>query len=310
MNSQEISPEYLSNWLGVTMAIATKALEGERGASMNFMTPDPSEQVRMLKDYHSKLEFIMTNPSLDLEKKNWESRWQMVSERVAAEGVSEESLRPVYFGRKTLRLGGKYVRGHEASFAYSLHLVILKALFLSHFKGATSYTELGSGTGINLLLLSQLFPGAAFFGTDWTNTSVQLIRAIADARSVNLEGVCLDLRTMEGGDSIQTSPDGIIFTIHALEQIGAQYEHVLSFLLAQPAQLVFHLEPLLELYDTTANLDVLASAYHRHLGYLEGYLPTLQKLEQRGVIEIMECKRLGFGDIWHEAYGLVIWRRL
>ena len=85
---------------------------------------------------------------------------------------------------------------------------------------------------------------------------------------------------------------------------------MLSFLLAQPARVVFHLEPLLELYDKTTNFDILASAYHRHLGYLEGYLPTLQNLEQQGVIEIIECKRLGFGDIWHEAYGLVIWRRL
>ena len=66
--------------------------------------------------------------------------------------------------------------------------------------------------------------------------------------------------------------------------------------------MVFHLEPLVELYDATANFDILASAYHRHLGYLEGYLPTLQKLEKKGIIEIIECKRLGLG-----TFGVRLW---
>ena len=185
----------------------------------------------------------MTKPSLDLKKKNWELRWQRVSERVAAEGVNEESLRPVYFDRKTLRFRGKYVHCLDPSFAYSLHLTILRALFLHHIPGAASYTELGSGTGINLFLLSKLFPGAAFLGTDWSKNSVLLMDAVAAAREVNLTRSCLDLRTMEGGETIQIPPDGVILTIHALEQIGACYESVLSFLLAQPARVVFHLSP-------------------------------------------------------------------
>ena len=309
VNTKEISPKYLSEWLEVPLEIASKSLKDMPRAPMNFIIPDSSDQLRILKECHRKLEFMMTKPSSDLKKKNWESRWQTVSERVAAEGVSEESLRPAYFDRKMLRLRGTYIHGLEASFAYSLHLAILRVLFLHHLQGATSYTELGSGTGINLLLLSKLFPGAAFLGTDWSKNSLRLMDAIGAARDVNLEGRGLDLRTMEGGETIQVPPDGAILTIHALEQIGMCYESVLSFLLAQPARVVFHLEPLVELYDATANFDILASAYHRHLGYLEGYLPTLQNLEKKGVIEIMECKRLGFGDVWHEAYGLVIWRR-
>tara|TARA_Y100001960_G_C14014382_1_gene512937 strand:- start:159 stop:506 length:348 start_codon:yes stop_codon:yes gene_type:complete len=114
---------------------------------------------------------------------------------------------------------------------------------------------------------------------------------------------------MEGADGIQTFPNGVILTIHGLEQIGTEYESLLSFLLEQHDQLIFHIEPLLELYDLSSNFDMLAAAYHRHLGYLEGYLPALKKLERNGVIKILECKRLGIGDKWHEAYGLVIWHR-
>tara|TARA_S200000501_G_C20476193_1_gene591789 strand:+ start:147 stop:320 length:174 start_codon:yes stop_codon:yes gene_type:complete len=36
VNAKGISPEYPSDWLGLTMAIATKALEDARGASEKF----------------------------------------------------------------------------------------------------------------------------------------------------------------------------------------------------------------------------------------------------------------------------------
>ena len=104
----------------------------------------------------------------------------------------------------------------------------MRVLFLHHLQGATSYTELGSGTGINLLLLSKLFP-VQLFGERLVKI-LQLMDAIGAARDVNLEGRGLDLRTMEGGETIQVPPDGVILTIHALEQIGVRYESVLSFL--------------------------------------------------------------------------------
>ena len=70
MNIHEISPEYLSEWLEVPLWLTAKSLEDAPGAPLNFMIPDPSEQLRTLKECHRKLEFMMTKPSLDLDKKN------------------------------------------------------------------------------------------------------------------------------------------------------------------------------------------------------------------------------------------------
>ena len=171
----------------------------------------------------------MTKPSLDLKKKNWELRWQKGFRARRCGRRERRVCGPFTSTEKRYASGEKYVHCLDPSFAYSLHLTILRALFLHHIPGAASYTELGSGTGINLFLLSKLFPGAAFLGTDWSKNSVLLMDAVAAAREVTLTGSCLDLRTMEGGETIQIPPDGVILTIHALEQIGACYERCYLF---------------------------------------------------------------------------------
>ena len=67
--TEEISPEYLSEWLEVPLEIASKSLEDMPRAPMNFIIPDSSDQLRILKECHRKLEFMMTKPPSDLEKK-------------------------------------------------------------------------------------------------------------------------------------------------------------------------------------------------------------------------------------------------
>ena len=69
MNTKEISPEYLSEWLEVPLEIASKSLEDIPRAPMDFIIPDSSDQLRILQECHRKLEFMMTKPPSDLEKK-------------------------------------------------------------------------------------------------------------------------------------------------------------------------------------------------------------------------------------------------
>ena len=149
MIRQKVTSEYLSDWLGVNLAAASHALQNTNRASPSLIFPGPSEQLQILKKCQADLEYFISKPSLDLDKKKWEARWQEVLMRVVSEGVSEDSLQPVYFGRQTLRLHGKYAHTDSNSCEYSLHLAILKSLFLHHLKGKAAYTELGSGTGIN-----------------------------------------------------------------------------------------------------------------------------------------------------------------
>ena len=70
------------------------------------------------------------------------------------------------------------------------------------------------------------------------------------------------------------------------------------------------LEPIVELYDRSSLFDVLAIKYHERRNYLHGWLTRLRELAALGRAEILQVRRLGFGDRYHEAYSVILWKPL
>ena len=102
---------------------------------------------------------------------------------------------------------------------------------------------------------------------------------------------------------------GAVLTIHALEQLGADWQPFLDYLRSQKPLLCVHIEPLEELYDESAH-DQACLAYHRKRGYLVGYLTRLRELERLGEAEILEVTKSPFGGMNHDAYSVLVWRPL
>ena len=71
--------------------------------------------------------------------------------------------------------------------------------------------------------------------------------------------------------------------------------------------LCVHLEPIKEFYEDNL-FDTLAKNYHKKRNYLGNFLTDIRQLELEGKAEILEELRIGFGDRYHEAYGLIIWK--
>jgi hypothetical protein len=79
---------------------------------------------------------------------------------------------------------------------------------------------------------------------------------------------------------------------------------------AAKPKLCVHLEPVLELYDEATLFDYLAIRCHTTRNYLKNWLSDIRALEKSGKAEIIEEKRLQFGDRYHEAYSVIAWRPL
>jgi len=56
--------------------------------------------------------------------------------------------------------------------------------------------------------------------------------------------------------------------------------------------------------------DYLAIRCHTTRNYLKNWLSDIRALEKSGKAEIIEEKRLQFGDRYHEAYSVIAWRPL
>ena len=300
----------LSERLDVPIETVIKSMRGNSLPFLKYFIPKAQEQSELLIEVSQSLDKLRQYPSLDQRIENWDKRWNYTLDRIKTEGVNINSLRPTYFGNRLLRLDGQFILAPDDNFEFDMHVSILRVLFEHYLSEIDLFIELGCGTGLNLFLLSQMFPTGNFWGGDWASASQKILSLITQETKTNINSFNFNFKNMGKFEQINLPKRSAILTIHALEQVGSKFENTLKFILEQNVELVFHIEPLIELYNQESELDNVALIYHRHLNYLTGYLPEIRRLEKAGDIEILECRRLGFGGTWHEAYGLLVWRHI
>ena len=238
----------------------------------------------------------------------WQQGWGEILERVRRDGVSETTLAPQYFRHDVLRLDGRYIRAANTQFEPRLYAAFRAALFQELFTGLSDVIEFGCGTGQNLYQLHRLNPGLRLTGADWAEPSQELMRLIGLAENAQMNGVRFDMGSLEGAEATAVAPGAGIMTLHAMEQLGSDFEPFLDYLIGLKPAVALHLEPIAELYDADNPFDAAALAYHAKRGYLTGFLNALQARAATGEIEILKIHRTGFGSTFHEAYSIVVWR--
>jgi hypothetical protein len=97
-------------------------------------------------------------------------------------------------------------------------------------------------------------------------------------------------------------------TVHAMEQLGSNWQSFLDFLIARRPALCLHIEPILEHYDERSSFDARARRYHLKRGYLQGFLPEVLALCKEGKADLIGSRRVRFGGLYHEAYSILAWR--
>ena len=55
--------------------------------------------------------------------------------------------------------------------------------------------------------------------------------------------------------------------------------------------------------------NYLASLFQGQRGYSAGLVSKLEGMEKDGRIELLECRRLGFGSLMMEGYNLCVWKK-
>lgn len=240
----------------------------------------------------------------------WERGWTEVLDRVSTEGCNEETLRPQYFQYDIIRLLGDFALVEKTDFEFRLYRILADQLFRRYLTDVDGILELACGTGLNMLHLGKLFPGIKLLGCDWAKPSQAILARIAQEHRLDLTAQRVDLWTGDGFDPfpLRHAKRKAIISMHGLEQIGGNINPYLDITLRFQPSIVFHIEPLVELYQCDYLFDEVAARYHKKRGYLEGLLPAIRKLRDEGRVEIIAERRLGFGSMFHEGYSLLVWR--
>ena len=176
-----------------------------------------------------------------------------------------------------------------------------------YFSNVENIYEFGCGTGFNLLRASEVFPEKNLYGSDFVQSSVDLVNEISKSKDLNLEGYLFDMLNPDYNYKIL--PNSGIFTFGALEQLASDLDPMLQYILKSKPSICLHTEPAVELYDTENCLeDYLAAKFQNQRGYSSGLINKLNKLSEDKKIELIQIKRLNFGSLFMEGYNLIVWR--
>lgn len=242
----------------------------------------------------------------------WIKGWGEILEHVEKNGFSPDILRPQYFDHhRIMRFDGEYIDGGDANFVYEYDQLLRRLTLSKYLKGQTKVVELGCGTGTSQLMLADILPEAELIASDWSPPSQGIVNAIADYKKRKIKPVCFNMLTLEGWDELEIDSQSAILTVHALEQLGGNCGALMEKLLAAKPKLCVHLEPVEEFYEDDKTLfDYLGQKFHTTRNYLQGWLSALIQHEQAGKVEIIDTRRLAFGDRYHEAYNVICWKPL
>ena len=240
----------------------------------------------------------------------WDKGWGEVLsklEETKAE-INISLLTPQYFKHNFLRFNDSYIRTESAFDELKIYSLIRQCIFLKYFDSADRYLEFGCGTGTSAFLLSELFPDKKIVATDWATPSQKIVNKLGASLGREIHGHRFNMFDLSGADELTIDNDTLVYTFHAMEQLGSSHKGFTDYLVEQKPGLCVHIEPIYEFYDSKNYMDYLAMKYHDKRNYLKGWWPYLESLAASNKIEIIEAKRLKFGSFFHEAYSIIVWR--
>ena len=235
----------------------------------------------------------------------WENGWTENYEEFK-KTLNLTSLTPKYFNTTEGRYNQEFVRGDGYSFNAKLQGIIRRYIFSKYMKDFSDIYEFGCGTAFNLIDLAKMYPDKNLHGFDLTFASGKIIKLLKEHYNYNVDGGQFDFTKPDY--SVNIAEHSCIYTFLALEQTYDLWKSFLDFVIVKRPGLCIHLEPIEEFYDDNNIVDYLSLEFHRKRHYLKGFYTRLKELEKEGVIEILEQRRLYYGDLNNEASGFIAWR--
>lgn len=237
----------------------------------------------------------------------WDSSWGENLKELNTNHLVD-SIIPKYFDKyEFVRFEQRFIKTYSKNFEYYSLKIILDWLFEKYFSGVKTIYEFGSGTGHNLFQLHNIYPNAELWGLDWAISSVELIKKFSVLND-NLKISTKQFDFFNPDYEFKLKPYSAIYTVAALEQVGANFKDFVNYLLKQKLEYCIHVEPIGELLDENNLLDWLSIQYFYKRNYLKGFLSHLQELEKRGKVEIIKAQRSYIGSLFIDGYSLIIWR--
>ncbi len=167
--------------------------------------------------------------------------------------------------------------------------------------------ELGCGCGYNLFALALMNHWPRLGGFDISPHALEAAREAAQHFGIaNVSFGTLDL-TNGDDPSFQAIGDKTVFTYLCLEQLKYHTPAVVENLLRAGVRRVIHIETTHELLRLLSLKDWATYLYVLRMDYQDNLLKTLKAFEKRGVLRIVDVKRLYYSPVHRNDPTLICW---
>lgn len=287
--------------------LGPQALRLIDSCDFSYATADFSARDTILLEIIRKIDSGAFSVSGASRREDWEKGWNENLQEFTASGYRLESLVPRYFKPdQPRRLAGQFIFPAHPDFELNFIRVVrawLASQYLSKFR---HIFEFGCGTGYHLVDLAGNCPDSIIHAFDWVQASAKTFALIAEHFKLNIEAGVFNF--FEPDEQLEVPPHSVCFTFAALEQAGQNYKHFLEFILRKRFELCVHVECMDEFYDQNVLPDYLGARYHNQRNYLKGFHGSIRALEQEGRARMLKARRTTVGNMFHEAYSVLIWK--
>jgi len=266
-----------------------------------------------LKEYKFQINEIISTIENDKQiiahpnrKKVWQKGW-LENLKDYKKNRKKISLIPKYYTareNKFFRLGGEFIYTKNKNFEIYM-LDIYRNWFAKKYLSNIDYIyEFGSGSGNNLVSLTDIFPKKNFFGLDFAKSSIDILNNLIGYK--NVKGILFDM--FKPNFNLKIKKNSAFFTIGSIEQLGGKIDPILNFFIQKKPVLCINIEPDISFYDSNKIEDYLAVRFQTKRGYTSCIYSKLKKKEQEGKIKIIKKFRSPFGSKMIEGYNFFLWK--
>ena len=187
----------------------------------------------------------------------WQRGWQENLDNYVKSGYDISHLIPKFIRPgNPIRWQRRYVIPTDPWFELNYIQVLRQHIFEFYFSDCDSLYEFACGTGHNLVAASKVLPNVSLIGTDFVQSSVDIIEHLASKLSLELSGYLFDMKTPNFDFDLQANSG--VLTFGGLEQLGGDIVPILNYLVEKKPKICVHIEPMIELYDDEHLPDYLA----------------------------------------------------
>lgn len=206
----------------------------------------------------------------------------------------------------TAMVDGRLHKIHSRDY-YDIKINKLLSIMKEYAGEEEELVELGSGSGTNLLMLSEAGHWRKLTGYELSSTGQEVTRELRERFGLdNIEVGYIDLldSSSEGYRHLEGKT---VFTYYCLEQLPDYTEVVFRKLIDAGIKRAINIEPTWELMKMTSLRDLATITYVWRQDYQRTIVRTARKLAAEGAINIVEAKRLHFVSNYRNDPTLVVW---